>query len=220
MRSLPSKGTTPHFLRAEEGGFKEVSLQISWGGVEILAPKKNKEKNPIKGCYVRVWCEEEPDIEWILFTKSPITSLAEAREIVEIYKHRWLIEEYHKCLKTGCQIEEVQLRTANRILTLFGILGVIATQLIQLKGVSRMSPNEPAEKHVDKVAIAILEEVYSLKTSLTIGEFWKRVAMLAGFMGRKSDGSPGWKKIWEGWIKLRDMCKGVEIGRKLAARGV
>jgi len=54
-------------------------------------------------------------------------------EIVNIYRDRWLIEEYHKCLKTGCQIEKVQLKTADRLLALFGLLGVIATQLLQLK---------------------------------------------------------------------------------------
>ncbi len=100
------------------------------------------------------------------------------------------------------------------------MLGVIATQLIQLKGISRTNPDEPAEKHADKVAIALLQEIYSLKDPLTIGEFWRMVAMLVGFMGRKSDGDPGWKKIWEGWIRLQDMCKGVDLGRKLAARRI
>jgi transposase len=144
---------------------------------------------------VRTWCEEDPDIEWILFTLSPVTSSAEALEIVTVYRHRWLIEEYHKCLKTGCQIEEVQLRNGDRLLALFGMLGVIANQLIQLKGISRTNPDELAERYVDKVPIAILQEIYNLKTPLTVKEFWRRVAMLVGFMGRKSDGSPGWKKI-------------------------
>jgi hypothetical protein len=75
------------------------------------------------------------------------------------------------------------------------MLGVIANQLIQLKGISRTNPDELAERYVDKVPIAILQEIYNLKTPLTVKEFWRRVAMLVGFMGRKSDGSPGWKKI-------------------------
>lgn len=220
MRSLSSMGTTKHFLRARKSSSREATLHLSWEKVEIIPPKADEGKAPIKGSYVRTWCEEDPDLEWILFTRSPVTSLEEALEIVTIYKHRWIIEEYHKCLKTGCQIEKVQLRTGGRILALLGVLGVIATQLIQLKGISRTNPDEPAEKHVDKVAIALLQEIYSLKAPLTVGEFWRRVAMLVGFMGRKSDGGPGWKKIWEGWIKLQDMCKGVELARKLAARGV
>jgi len=220
MRGLSSMGSTTHFLRARKEASREVTLQLSWAEVDMLPPNADKEKPPVKGWYVRAWCEEDPDLEWILFTKSRINSLEEAQEIVSIYRHRWLIEEYHKCLKTGCQIEEVQLRTAERLMALFGMLGVIATQLIQLKGVSRTNPEEPAEKHVDKLAVVVLEEIYSLKGDMTVREFWRRVAMLAGFMGRKSDGNPGWKKIWEGWIRLRDICRGVEVGRKLAAKGI
>jgi Transposase DNA-binding/Transposase DDE domain len=220
MRELASMGTTIHFLRARKNVSREVTLQLSWAAVDILPPKVDKEKPSIKGWYVRAWCEEDPTLEWILFTKTPVTSLNEALEIVSIYRLRWLIEEYHKCLKTGCQIEEVQLRTSERLMALFGMLGVIATQLIQLKGVSRTNPEEPAENYVDKIAVTVLQEIYSLKGVMTVREFWRRVAMLVGFMGRKSDGNPGWKKIWEGWIKLRDMCKGVEIGRQLAAKGI
>jgi hypothetical protein len=217
MRELPFMGTTTHFLRARKESSREVTLKLSWTEVEMLPPSAQKEKQPIKGLYVRAWCEEDANIEWILFTRSPITSFEEALEIVTIYRHRWLIEEYHKCLKTGCQIEKVQLRTADRLLALFGVLGVIATQLLQLKTISRINPDEPAEKHVDKLSIEVLQHIYKLKLPLTVKEFWRRVAMLAGFMGRKADGNPGWQKIWKGWIKLRDMCKGVEIGRELKA---
>ena len=123
--------------------------------------------------------------------------------------------QYHKCLKTGCQIEKVQLKAADRLLTLFGILGVIATQLLQIKTISRINPDELAENHVDKLSILILQNIYNLKSPLTVKEYWRRVAMLAGFMGRKSDGDPGWQKLWKGWTVLRDLCKGAEIGQKL-----
>jgi len=217
IRGLPSMGKTMYSLRARKGPSREVTLNLSWAEVDVLPPDAQKEKKPIRGCYVRAWCDEDPTLEWILFTLSSITCLKEALEIVTIYKHRWLIEEYHKCLKTGCQIEEVQLRTADRLLTLFGMLGVIATQLLQLKNISRINPEEPAEKYVDKVSLIVLGNIYNLKATITVKEYWRRVAMLVGFMGRKSDGSPGWQKIWQGWIRLRDLCKGVEIGRRLGA---
>ena len=216
MRELPSMGTTTHFLRARDGSLsRKVTLHISWVEVEVLPPKAEKNKKPIKGSYVRAWCDEDSDIEWILFTKSSITTFKEAHEIVTIYKHRWLIEEYHKCLKTGCQIEKVQLRTRDRLLVLFGMLGVIATQLLQLKCISRINPDDLAEKYVNKISIAVLQNIYGIKVPLTVREYWRRVAMLAGFMGRKSDGDPGWQKIWKGWLKLQDLCRGVEIGRQM-----
>ena len=35
--------------------------------------------------------------------------------------------------------------------------------------------------------------------------------MLGGFLARKSDGDPGWQKIWKGWTRLQDMRDGMEI---------
>ena len=50
---------------------------------------------------------EEP-LEWILATSVPTTTLEQAWERVEWYRHRWLVEDYHHCLKSGCRIEERQ----------------------------------------------------------------------------------------------------------------
>jgi len=219
LRGLPCMGTTPHYLRARKSFSREITLNFSWEEVKVLPPNAQKEKEPIEGSYVRVWGEEDSSIEWILFTRSSIGSFEEALEIVNIYRHRWLIEEYHKCLKTGCQIEKVQLKTADRLLTLFWILGVVATQLLQLKTISRINPDDPAEEHVSKVSILVLKNIYNLKSPLTVKEYWRRVAMLVGFMGRKSDGDPGWQKLWKGWNKLQDLCRGVEIGKQLSAEG-
>jgi Transposase Tn5 dimerisation domain len=47
--------------------------------------------------------------------------------------------------------------------------------------------------------------------SLTVGEFYRELAKLGGFIGRKSDGEPGWITIWRGWQKLYLMVRGVEL---------
>ena len=53
---------------------------------------------------------EEP-IEWILLTNRPVESAEAAREVVEDYACRWMVEDYHKAMKTGCGIEETQMTT-------------------------------------------------------------------------------------------------------------
>ena len=151
----------------------------------MLPPRAEKEKKAIKGSYVRVWYEEDPDIEWILFALAPVTS-----------------------------IEEAQLKTSDRLLNLFGILGIVATQLLQLRDISRIKKEEPAEKHADPLDVMIIEEKYKIKGPITVKEFWRRVAMLGGFLGRKSDKNPGWQTIWVGWLRLQDMRKGVELVQK------
>ena len=40
------------------------------------------------------------------------TDAASALERIEWYRGRWVVEEYHKALKTGCAMEQRQLRSA------------------------------------------------------------------------------------------------------------
>lgn len=119
------------------------SHPLSWKEAEVLPPSNTKGKEPIKGTYVRVWEIVDPSIEWILFTFALIKTVEDALEVVRMYTERWVIEEYHKCLKTGCKLEEAQLKTGDRLLVLLG--RVIATQLLQLGDISRSESEEPAK---------------------------------------------------------------------------
>lgn len=210
LQSLPEQTKIKHTIRARAGiCSKELTLKVSWSKARLFGPQRSKKS--IVGYYVRVWCEEDPKLEWILFTLAPVVTTKDAIEVINIYKQRWLIEEYHKCLKTGCKIEEAQLQTADRLLALFGILGVIATQLLVLRDISRLYSHEMANGHIPSLELQIIINFYRLSYSITIKEFWRKVAMLGGFLGRKADGDPGWQTLWTGWLRLQDMCQGVKI---------
>ncbi|WP_157508347.1 hypothetical protein [Ktedonobacter racemifer] len=71
------------------------------------------------------------------------TTLAQAWERVEWYKHHWVVEE---CLKTGCCLEERQLQRAERIIRLLGLLSPAAVRLLQLRDLSRQEPQTPASE--------------------------------------------------------------------------
>ena len=130
--------------------------------------------------------------------------------IIAIYRRRWLIEDYHKALKTGFQIENNQLKQADRILALLGMVGVIATQLLAMREYCRLSPTTPVQKSVPKRWIILLERKLQVKLK-TVRDFWRCLARLGGFIGRRSDGEPGWQTIWKGYVKLRDMLEGADL---------
>ena len=70
---------------------------------------------------------------WRLVTTLPVTTLAEAQEVVRLYRLRWRIEEVFRVLKSdGLDIEDSQLETAGRLLNLAALALVAATRLIQL----------------------------------------------------------------------------------------
>lgn len=49
----------------------------------------------------------------------------------------------------------------------------------------------------------------------TIREVVRQIAMLGGFLGRKGDGEPGVKTLWQGMQRLRDFVEGMEHMRGL-----
>ena len=144
-------------------------------------------------------------IRWVLLTSLPVVTFDDAYTIIGYYELRWLVEEYHKALKTGCRTESRQLKTASRLEALVGLTSVVAVRLLQLKSLARTDPNVPAQRVVPGAWLKMLKLARKNLTrvhDLTVGQFYREVAKLGGFLGRKGDGEPGWITIWRGWEKL------------------
>lgn len=163
-----------------------------------------RETNPPKG---------EKPICWILLTSLPVKSFQDAWDIVEAYEHRWLIEEYHKVMKSGCGLEEHALKTADRLEPLIGLISVIGTRLLQLKLVGRNQPEAKATTHVPSswmTCLKIARPKCNL-TNMTVYGFFRELAKLGGFLARKGDGEPGWQTIWRGHQKLHAWLEGMKL---------
>jgi len=103
-------------------------------------------------------------------------------------------------------MERRQLRSAAGIKRVLGFLGIIAVRILQLREVSRSAPELPAIEAVPELMVKIVAgrlEVSEKKMSH--GEFWRNVARVGGFIGRKSDGDPGWQTLWKGWLRVLEM---------------
>ncbi len=127
---------------------------------------------------------------------------------------RWIIEEYHKCLKTGCRLEERQLKNTQRIERLMGFLNVVALKLLQIREQVKSDQQQLARDHIDTLTLQMLQEKISKDTfSMTLRDFWIEVAKMGGFLARNSDGDPGWITIWRGWNELQKLCEGARLIR-------
>jgi hypothetical protein len=70
---------------------------------------------------------------WCLLTTLPVATLADAQEVVRLYRLRWRIEEVFRLMKSdGLDIENSQLETADRLLNLAALALVAAARTIQL----------------------------------------------------------------------------------------
>lgn len=191
-------------------------LQISWISVEIQPPKyMDKNRRPIKGTYIRVWEEKVDGLEWILFSSLPIKNFDQAFEKVTWYSMRWMIEEYHKCLKTGCGVEKRNFQSRKALQAVIGMFGIIAAKLLELKYLIKEEDSRLVKDLIPEDLVGIISRRYQLdKSKLTMKEFWRSVAKLGGFLGRKNDGSPGWQTLWKGWVKLLTMQLALEDFQK------
>ena len=155
-------------------------------------------------------------IRWVLLTSLPVDSFNAAREVIAFYECRWLIEEYHKVLKTGCQIERHALREASRLEPLTALISVIGVRLLQLKTIGRHDPQQRAHRRVPTRWLNALTALRPRlnKTQLTVYEFFRELAKLGGFLGRKHDGEPGWQTTWRGYQKLHSILLGMELANK------
>ncbi len=81
---------------------------------------------------------------------------------------------------------------------------------------ARNAPDTPAAKRVPphwlKALIAYKPKL--AKKPLTVFGFFRAVAMLGGFLGRKHDGEPGWQTIWRGMTTLFAIVRGMKLAEK------
>jgi hypothetical protein len=201
-----------------------AKLAVAGGAVTVYSPwfgtGGSRTARPLCCWAVRVWEIDAPPgvqpLEWLLLSSEPVKDLADALRVSGYYSLRWMIEEYHQCLKSGCRVEERQLESADRLGPFIGIATAVAARLLQLKNDSRLTPDRPAMQCVDSELVQTLAKLIKAKPEqLTIQRFTREVAKMGGFLGRNSDGDPGWKTLWKGWEKLN----WIHQGRQLSTAG-
>jgi len=65
---------------------------------------------------------------------------------------RWLLEDFHKVLKTGCGIEVRRQQTVDAMWNLLGILTPMAMRLLWLRQTAQQAPDTPATEVVSKAS--------------------------------------------------------------------
>jgi len=222
VRSLPAKGKKTIDLPAtHKRAARRAHLRISFGPVTIKPPKHSPHKAPLDVWVIRVWevnppVDVEEPLEWILITSVPTQTLTEAWERVDWYTCRWVVEDYHQCLKTGCSMEERQLQDGEGLMRLLGLLAAVAVRLLQLREIARLNPERLAQEALPEELVRVVALLAGVSPkALTVGDLWRQVAQLGGYLGRRGDGPPGWKTLWRGWLYVQTLLEGVRLSARL-----
>lgn len=224
LRTLPEQGRRVLSLPARDGRpARETTVAAAWAAVEVPVSKEHRShgrRRPLRVWAVRVWEPTPPasgeGVEWFLLTNLPVETVEQAWEKVEWYCCRWVIEEFHKAQKTGCDIEDLQFEKVERLQPMIALLSVVATTLLGLRDLSRDAAlrDLPATEVVDEEQVEVLSGWrYGQRRALTVGEFFRALARLGGHQGRRGDGEPGWLVLWRGWADLQRMVAGARAAR-------
>lgn len=220
--SLPELGRFTMDVQAQKKRKARKNAEfVVRGGPVLVCPPHAKHGNhgdePLPLYVVRITESSPPPrekpIEWMLLTNEPVEIFDDAWRASTWYEMRWIVEEYHKAKKTGCQIEDMQFTTTARMEPAIALLSVVATTLLNLRDASRRADAEtrPAATILSPEYVKVLSAWrYREPRDLTVHSFFYALARLGGHQNRKSDRRPGWLVLWRGWIKLQSMLDGYE----------
>ncbi len=236
MASLAVQGTMTVRIGAQRGSrgqkprrAREAVVEVRLGKMTLARPSRDSEpESPgtleVQAVYVK---EIDPPrdaeaIDWMLLTSEKLESFDAARVIIGHYQKRWVIEEWHRCLKEGCGLEESQMDEVEDVKRLSAVLSIVAVRMLWLRDLA--DQERSGKKAEDPLAlkasvpeswIVVVAGLYEDDPeTLTPRQFWRNIARQGGWIGRKSDGRPGWKTIWRGWYDVTQMVRGAELMAK------
>ena len=145
-----------------------ADLAIRYMPVSLAPANYHNDKVPIELWVVHALEENPPDdavpVEWFLLTTMKITSSEKAEQCLHWYVLRWRIEDWHRVLKSGCRIEKLAHKTAERLRRAIAINLVIAWRIMLMTLMGRETPDLPAEVLFSDIELKIMR-AYSKKNA-------------------------------------------------------
>lgn len=160
----------------------------------------------------------EKPIVWRLLTNRTAEPLEAVVELIDWYRRRWLVGIFFRIMKSGCRVEALQLGTLERLERALVIYLIIAWRILHLVTWGRECPDLPCEVVFDpeewQAAWIVTHRTPPPDTPPPLGVMVRMVAGFGGFLGRKGDGHPGPKALWEGLLQLHAFAIGIAAAKQ------
>ena len=198
---------------------REAMLEVSATSVELVRSSNFAPGSPpsLKVNVVAVTerhCPkgQEP-VAWYLVTDEPIDTVEQVAVIVDAYRARWVIEEFFKALKTGCQIEKRQLESYEALRIALAIFFPIAVRLLALRDAARTEPEAPcaalSARQLRLLRVCTQKPMSAVPSN---HEVYMALAALGGHL--RSNGPPGWIVLGRAYEKLLILEQGWVAGQR------
>jgi hypothetical protein len=193
---------------------RKITAEVHYDQVEVRRPttakKDSYERVTLTAIEVREidsTAAKKDLVHWKLLTTLELTELSEVLQCVQWYCMRWLIERFHYVLKSGTKIEELQLKSAQRLQKAIMVYSMAAFRVMQLVYEGRHHPQVSCELVLTKAQWITLYMLIHKSNQIpqeppTLQQAVQWIGRLGGHLGRKSDGFPGLKTVWRGYQQL------------------
>ncbi len=199
---------------------RQAELQIRSTKVTLKAPRKKSDCPDIELSAVYALEPNPPEgvepLEWMLLSTVEINTTADALSQLEWYAKRWGIEVFHRILKSGCNIEQRQLASRERICNCLAIDMVVAWRIFFLTMQGREAPELDCRVYfAEHEWKALTTFVHKTKTppskAPSLNEAVALLGKLGGHLGRTGDGFPGSEVLWRGMTRLADISEAYRL---------
>jgi hypothetical protein len=190
---------------------REAKLVVRSATVEILPPNYMTHSEPIELNVVQVLEEDPPEgeepVAWVLATSLPVKTKAQVAIVLDFYRARWLVEEFHKALKTGCMIEKRQLESFESVTTLLALSYPIACEILRLRSRAQTGVFASAVMRPSLLkCLRIHPKARPLPEQPMMEEALAVIAGLGGYIKRNEP--PGWQTIAAGYLEIQAFERG------------
>jgi hypothetical protein len=194
---------------------RTATMELRTVTATLLRPKEAESADTFLTVHIVHVVEVDPPagaepVTWMLATTLPIETTADVERVVDIYRSRWLIEEWFKALKSGCAYEARQLESLSALLIAFALFAPIATRLLAIRWNGRNNPDRPATDLLTTTEIMLLRKVTKkrgkpLPPTFTVAQAMVAIATLGGFLPQNK--TPGWQSLGLGFQELQRMVE-------------
>ncbi|MCY4226207.1 MAG: IS4 family transposase [Gammaproteobacteria bacterium] len=216
-------GTQKAVLKREA---RMAGCELRWNEVTIPIPRDRKAEvgeQPVVLNLVHIRESEEPAddakrLEWFLYTSLPVSNARQALDVIQYYKLRWRIEDWHRILKSGCDVELLAHRTAARLKRAIALRAVVAWRLATLPLLGRETPGLDPSVLFSEVELAVIRDFARFRNQKlpeNLGQAVKILAMMGGCLNRPNGAPAGSQVMWEGYSYLYGNAQVIERAKAL-----